>query len=165
VRLAEWDRAISRRWQRGSEGRAQAWAVVGAHLGDGWLWIATMALALAFLPEARRPLVWRWALAMAVTGAITTTLKFLWRRQRPNERNGFYSVAYDPHSFPSGHAGRMGTVAVFVPALFPGWGAAVLIVVGWVAWARVAIGIHYLLDVATGLAVGAVVSFAFLFWR
>jgi undecaprenyl-diphosphatase len=161
-RLVAWDRAISRRWQQVCKGRVHLWAVLGAHLGDGWVWVLALVLALVLMPAAERPLVWRWAISMASAGGITTSLKFVWRRQRPVQRSGFYSRTYDKHSFPSGHATRMGTVAVFMPALFPKWGWLALFVVLGVGWSRVALGIHYLLDVAAGFAVGLIVSLVVL---
>jgi len=157
-RLADWDRAISQRWQQSGKGRVYLWAVLGAHLGDGWVWVLTLVLALALTSSADRSLVWRWAISMAVAGGITTSFKFIWRRRRPLQRSGFYSRTYDRHSFPSGHATRMGTVAAFMPALFPKWGWLALFVVLWVGWSRVALGIHYLLDVAVGFTVGLIVS-------
>ncbi len=152
------DRAFSEWCRRVGQGRARRWAVLGAHLGDGWIWISTLVAALILAPPDRRWLIWRWAAAMLIAGGITTSLKFAWRRQRPTQIGGFYSQTYDQHSFPSGHATRMGTVAVFVPTLLPRWGWAVLPLVLWVAWSRVALGVHFLLDVAVGLALGIIIS-------
>ncbi|MCS7221064.1 MAG: phosphatase PAP2 family protein [Anaerolineae bacterium] len=157
-RIVAWDRVISQRWQKASTGWAYHLATAGAHLGDGWVWVLTLALTLALMPATARPLIWRWMISMAVAGGITTSIKLSWRRQRPMQRRGFYSQAYDQHSFPSGHATRMGTVMVYLPALFPGWGWLVLLLTLWVGWSRVALGVHYLLDVIAGLAVGFVVS-------
>ncbi len=161
-RLADWDQAISRRWQQVCKGRVRLWAVFGAHLGDGWVWVLALVLALVLMPMVERSLVGRWAISMAVAGGITTSFKFVWHRQRPVQQSGFYSRTYDKHSFPSGHATRMGTVAVFMPTLFPKWGWLVFLVVLWVGWSRVALGIHYFLDVAVGFTVGLIVSLVVL---
>jgi undecaprenyl-diphosphatase len=132
--------------------------VLGAHLGDGWLWILVLILEWLFVPPDRRPLVARWGIAMLLAGGITTSMKFLWRRQRPVQIGGFYSQTYDQHSFPSGHATRMGTVVVFMPTLNPWWGWLALPIALWVAWSRVALGVHFLLDVVVGLALGMSIS-------
>ncbi|GAB4564557.1 MAG: hypothetical protein Kow0047_14410 [Anaerolineae bacterium] len=158
-RLIAWDHRVSQRWQEGAKGHLHAAAILGAHLGDGWLWIGFLALLLLIGSAEHRALAWRWAAAMALAGGITTSLKFVWRRQRPRQRSGFYSQTYDKHSFPSGHATRMGTVAVFLPALFPQWGWIVWPLIAWVGWSRVALGVHYLLDVVTGFVLGAIIAF------
>jgi undecaprenyl-diphosphatase len=163
-RIVAWDRAISRRWQETNTGWIHHLATTGAHLGDGWVWGLFLALAVAFMSTVERPLLWRWAISMAVAGGITTSIKFLWRRQRPLQRRGFYSQTYDKHSFPSGHATRMGTVTVYVPTLLPKWGWLVLLIALWVGWSRVALGVHYLLDVVVGLVIGVVVSLIVLHW-
>ena len=155
-----WDRTISRRWRESGRGRARRWAVLGAHVGDGWIWV--LALALFLFSDGARPLAWRWAIAMPLAGGITTGLKFLWRRQRPAQMAGFHSVTYDRHSFPSGHATRMGTVVVFMPLLVPRWGWFSLLLALWVGWSRVALGVHYLLDVLVGMALGIVISLVIL---
>ncbi len=160
--ITEWDRAISRRWRQVGQGRARRWAVLGAHLGDGWVWVLLLLLMLLLLPSTRRPWVWRWAISMAVAGGITTSLKFLWRRQRPSQIGGFYSQDYDRHSFPSGHATRMGTVVVYMPLLLSRWGWLSLPIALWVGWSRVVLGVHYLLDIVVGMALGIVVSLVVL---
>ncbi|MCD6288997.1 MAG: phosphatase PAP2 family protein [Anaerolineae bacterium] len=157
-RIVAWDHALSRRCQRITGKGARRWAVLGAHLGDGWVWMSILALALVLITPSRRYLVWRWALAMIVAGGIATTLKFLWHRQRPLQVDGFYSTSYDRHSFPSGHATRMGTAIIFVPDVLPGWGWFILPIALWVCWARVALGIHYLLDMVVGVVLGFVIS-------
>lgn len=157
-RMTAWDQAISQRWQKASTGWAHHLATVGAHLGDGWVWALVLILAVALMPVAARPLLWRWAISMVIAGGITTSIKFIGRRQRPLQRRGFYSQTYDQHSFPSGHATRMGTVTVYLPVLFPKWGWFILLLTLWVGWSRVALGVHYLLDVLAGLVVGIVVS-------
>ncbi len=161
-RVTAWDQAISRRWQEASTGRVRRLAVVGAHLGDGWVWGLALVLALALMPVAERPLIWRWVISMVVAGGVTTSIKFIWRRQRPTQRRGFYSQTYDQHSFPSGHATRMGTVTVFTLVLFPKWGWLALLMALWVGWSRVALGVHYLLDVVAGFTVGVAISWMIL---
>ena len=158
-RVGAWDRAVSARLQVTRDARLPfglAW--LGAHLGDGYLWFALAALGLWLGDDSLRRGVLLWIISMTVGGSLTTSSKFILRRQRPQEQKGFYSVKYDRHSFPSGHATRMGTVAVWGALLAPDFAWAAIGVSLWTAWSRVALGVHFLLDVVIGLAIGAVTS-------
>ena len=162
-RLRAWDRAASQRCRSGGTAHLRRWVMIGAHLGDGWLWIGLVALGLVIHP-AWHPWLGRWALALALAAIVTTSLKRLWRCPRPAQRSGFYSLTYDRHSFPSGHAARLGIAAILAPTFFPGWGWGLLPFLIWCGWARVALGIHYVLDVAVGAAIGAAISWLVLAW-
>jgi undecaprenyl-diphosphatase len=156
---AAWDRRTSARLRgvtRRRAGFGLAW--LGAHLGDGYLWFTLAGLGLWLGDEGLRRGVLRWIISMAIGGIITTSTKFILRRKRPEEQDGFYSVKYDRHSFPSGHATRMGTIAAWGSILFPGLAWAAIGVALWTAWSRVALGIHFLLDVVIGLGIGVVTS-------
>ncbi|MBC8262695.1 MAG: phosphatase PAP2 family protein [Anaerolineales bacterium] len=85
------------------------------------------------------------------------------RQPPPRPAWGFYTLSYDEHSFPSGHAARLGVAAVFGPLLWPGWGWFFPLGALLVAWARVALGVHYVLDVVVGLAIGGVCALA-IWW-
>lgn len=143
--------------------RASGWralATVAAHLGDGWLWVLGWGLAYALGGTALRRAILCWAGAALLAGGIVGAIKLLLRRERPTPARGFYSSRYDAHSFPSGHAARLGVAAFFGPSLCPGYGwlfpAAALLV----SWARVALGVHYLLDVVVGLGIGLLIALA-----
>jgi len=99
-----------------------------------------------------------WVLSAIVGAVITYTIKFAVRRSRPREIGGFYSMRYDVHAFPSGHATRMGTVAVWGSVLFPGWAPLFVGVSLWCILSRAALGVHYLGDVLVGFLIGAGVS-------
>jgi undecaprenyl-diphosphatase len=65
----------------------------------------------------------------------------------------------DQHSFPSGHAARVGFIATFGALVFPIWAG--LTLACWaaaIATARVGLGVHYLSDVIAGLALVAAVG-------
>jgi len=158
-RAAAWDQQRSARLRLLPDralGYGLAW--LGAHLGDGYLWFTLAALGLWLGGGPLRRGLLLWVISMAVGAIITTSTKFILRRQRPQEQSGFYSVKYDQHSFPSGHATRMGTVAVWGAIRFPGLAWAAIGLALWTAWSRVALGIHFLLDVIIGLGIGAVAS-------
>lgn len=163
ARLKAWDRAASRRCRSSGASLSRRWVIIGAHLGDGWLWVGLIALGLVLRP-AWYPWLRRWALALALAAIVTTSLKRLWQRPRPTQMGGFYSLTYDRHSFPSGHAARLGIAAILAPMFFPGWGWGFWPFLIWCGWARVALGIHYVLDVAVGAAIGAAISWLVLVW-
>lgn len=131
-------------------------AVVLAHSGDSWFWLA----GLAFLAWAAQGFWRSWALALAaavlVLAALVMGLKFTIRRRRPDGAWGSIYRRTDPHSFPSGHAARASLIAVLVLLWGPGWLAP--IIAAWaplVVLARVAMGVHYLSDVVAGALLGA----------
>lgn len=158
-RIGAWDRARSARLVVTRHGDARyglAW--LGAHLGDGYLWFTLAALGLWLGDDPLRRGVLLWIISMAVGGSLTTSSKFILRRQRPQEQHGFYSVKYDRHSFPSGHATRMGAVATWGAILFPGYAWVFIGVSLWTAWSRVALSVHYLLDIVIGLTIGVATS-------
>ena len=99
-------------------------------------------------------LFWRpWALTVLLSiialAVIVLAIKFSIRRRRPEGTWGAMYRSTDPHSFPSGHAARAILIAILAIGLGPWWLAILLCV--WaplVALARVAMGLHYLSDIA-----------------
>ncbi|MEZ5596255.1 MAG: phosphatase PAP2 family protein [Pseudomonadales bacterium] len=106
--------------------------------------------------------------AVALEGAVSTGLKEISGRERPNRRND--------KSFPSGHAGRTSALATLTaynvnamnlsePARLGAIAGAQLLAAG-TAWARVEAGKHHVSDVLVGNAlghfIGAFVRNAFL---
>jgi len=134
-------------------------AVFFAHSGDSWFWAAALIL-FWFLSN---PAWKQWAVVeffgIAGLAGVVLAIKFLIRRERPEgEWGGIYRNT-DPHSFPSGHAARSFLIAVIASVLAPPWFAAALW--AWaplVALARVAMGVHYLSDVAAGAVLGVIVA-------
>jgi undecaprenyl-diphosphatase len=152
------------RWSRwlhiGEEpGPLRSAAILLAHSGDSWFWFLGLALVWA-LGRGR----WQaWAAKMIVvivlTAALVMALKFSIRRRRPEGTWGDIYRATDPHSFPSGHAARAALIAILSLAWAPPWLALPLLV--WaplVAWARVAMGLHYLSDVLVGGLLGGLMA-------
>ncbi len=156
------DAAISSRLAL-SAGPARFLALLAAHSGDSPFWLAGGAVTLLWGPAAYHPLAWR-ALAGTVTGALVATLlKLVFRRRRPGPSHAALYSSFDTHSFPSGHATRAGCVVMLMAPLLPPWGAGLLAL--WavlVALARVGLQVHYFLDVAGGLLIGALLGLAAL---
>jgi len=136
-------------------GPLRALAIFLAHSGDSWFWGIGLVIVW-LLGDAG----WKYRavvifLAIAVTAVIVQAIKWTVRRQRPPGEWGALYRNADPHSFPSGHAARAIMLAVLGLALGPAWFAAILVVWGpLVALARVAMGVHYVSDVAAGAALG-----------
>ena len=132
-------------------------AAVLAHSGDSWFWWAGLAL-LWWRGDA----FWHpWALVVFLSivalAVVVLAIKFTIRRRRPEGEWGAIYRSTDPHSFPSGHAARVILIGVLAIGLGPGWLAIILCI--WaplVALSRVAMGLHYLSDVAAGAVLGAI---------
>lgn len=131
-----------------------------AHSGDSWFWGLGLILLWLLGPQA-----WKnWAVvqftSIAVLAVVVIIFKFSVRRQRPaGEWGGIYRNT-DPHSFPSGHAARAFLIAILTLGLGPPWLALILCV--WaplVSLARVAMGVHYVSDVAAGALLGIMMGF------
>lgn len=108
---------------------------------------------------------------VGAVGLFEQVSKSVFRRSRPNwvKRNTFYCMPAEWWSFPSGHAMRAGYLAVVVSGptsplsfLYPEWmrenesliSLTLLVLAIGVCWSRVALGKHFALDVAAGLAIG-----------
>jgi undecaprenyl-diphosphatase len=136
-------------------------AMLLAHSGDSWFWLAGLAVA-----ALARTGVWRrWSvqvgLIIMAAAILVLAVKFAVRRSRPEGEWGGIYRRTDPHSFPSGHAVRAILLASLAVGWGPGWLALVLIT--WaplVVLARVAMGVHYLSDVVAGAAIGLILGAA-----
>ncbi len=132
-------------------------AAVLAHSGDSWFWWAGLALLWWRGNPFWRP--WALTVLLSIIGlaVIVLAIKFTIRRRRPEGEWGAIYRSTDPHSFPSGHAARTILIAVLAIGMGPAWLAILLCI--WaplVALARVAMGVHYLSDVAAGAMLGLI---------
>ncbi|TRZ94473.1 MAG: phosphatase PAP2 family protein [Dehalococcoidia bacterium] len=126
-----------------------------AHSGDSWLWCGGLIILWFFGDPFWKKLAVVLLGGIAVLAIILITLKFLIRRRRPEGEWGRIYRNTDPHSFPSGHAARSFFITIAVTGFGPGWLAAILWV--WaplVVLARVALGVHYVSDIAVGALLG-----------
>ncbi|MGH3134666.1 MAG: phosphatase PAP2 family protein [Gaiellaceae bacterium] len=136
-------------------------------LASAW-WVKwPLIAAVGSAVDAKR---WRFpratcAAALAVTSAalLVTMFKELVDRVRPPVAN----PALDPvglvpasASFPSGHAATAFAAAVAVAVIHPRLRVPLLALAAVVALSRVYLGVHYVLDVAVGTALGIAVGFA-----
>ena len=133
----------------------KAIASIAAHLGDGPLWLLLWVVGVLYFGPPIRWQILLWLIASILAAIITYSIKFLLKRPRPQEIDGFYSKGYDRHAFPSGHATRMGTLPIFGGWIFPEYAPLFWFISLICIWARVALGVHYLGDVIVGWLIGA----------
>ena len=159
-RVASLDQRLSRRMRIPDNLRAaRVVAMIVAHLGDTWVWLAASALAYWKGSADVRRVVLLMGAAVVVTVTIGAVIKTFVRRRRPQAHpSGLYSRRWDRHSFPSGHAGRVAAVAMSISFAFPEWTPAAWAYALGVAATRVMLGVHWLGDVLFGLALGSAVG-------
>ncbi|NLE44783.1 MAG: phosphatase PAP2 family protein [Chloroflexi bacterium] len=91
-----------------------------------------------------------------VPAILTTILKSIFRRPRPNNETVGLYASFDPHAFPSGHAARTACMnALLQPVTSSSYGRIVLSL--WtigVGVSRVILQAHFLSDVLGGWGVG-----------
>ncbi|MGF1503996.1 MAG: glycosyltransferase [Anaerolineae bacterium] len=156
--LLKRDAAFSSRFVLG-KGPLRALAILLTRTGDGLAVTGAYAAAFLLSGAVGRRTVLLVLLADVVTFLIIQTLKVRVRRPRPL---GVWGADYrrgDPHSFPSGHAARGGTIAGMALLLGPPWFRAAGIAWGiLLAISRVAVGVHFVLDVTVGFFIGLSVA-------
>jgi undecaprenyl-diphosphatase len=95
---------------------------------------------------------------------VSYTLKGSFQRPRPQASTELLYLPFDKHSFPSGHATRIGTLtAVIGKSQLPGWTKMLFGI--WsllVCFSRVALGAHFMGDIIAGFVSGLGVGSLFL---
>jgi membrane-associated phospholipid phosphatase len=130
-----------------------------AHSGDMPVWIALLAAAWLLGNDAWKTRALVTAAGLALVEVVVIGIKVLIRRKRPAGTDGMIYRKTDPFSFPSGHAARAVLLSLVAARMGPA--AAFIAIVAWspvMVVSRIAIGIHYVLDVAAGVLVGAVLT-------
>jgi len=135
---------------------------LGAHLGDSWLWAFIMLGAwYIYLGSPAEANILGWIGSTLCAIGLAMGVKQLVRRSRPasaTTEKFLYGIGPDVHSFPSGHATRMGAIATWGHLLWPGWGFLLWPLALWIGWSRVRLGVHYVGDIIAGLLLGGIVS-------
>lgn len=135
-------------------------AIVLAHTGDAAVWLAGAGAAFFFSgSDFWRELATRIIAAMTAGGVASTALKWTFRRTRPPGPSAGLYFFLDRHTLPSGHATHVACITMAVSPLLPGWGGVVMgLWATLVALSRVALRVHYLLDILVGFVVGGLVG-------
>ena len=120
--------------------------------GDGYLWIALLAVALA-TGHAKAGIAGLFAAALAF--GVSLFLKHTCRRSRPaGGTNWSRFVAPDKYSFPSGHTTTAFALATVTVTHWPAIAPALFVCAGCIAMSRLLLGFHYLSDVVAGAGLG-----------
>ena len=156
--VATWDRNLARQltlperavWRRRG-------AVLGAHVGDGLLWLLLALSALLWGDGQLREMAVQALLGMIVSAALTTWIKFSLRRGRPPGAPGagLLFSSHDHYSFPSGHAVRMACLSVLLGAGYPPFAPLLCGLTMVTLLSRLHLGLHYPSDVVAGVAFGS----------
>jgi undecaprenyl-diphosphatase len=132
------------------------WMRAASRLGDGWLWIALVALPASGNPGTR-DLALVGIVAAAVNNLCLVAAKRAVRRPRPLRTCADGPSPPDAFSFPSGHAANAfaacSVMGLGFPLLAPAFGALAVSV----AASRVVVGLHYPSDVVAGAGLGSLV--------
>lgn len=130
-------------------------AAVLAHSADSWFWLAGLALIWLLGPAAWRAEILLLIISITATAALVLLLKFVIQRPRPEGEWGQVYRGSDPHSFPSGHAARASLLTLLAFLLGCPWiGFGLILWTLLVILARIALGVHYLLDMIVGALIG-----------
>ena len=127
-------------------------AAILAHSGDSWLWCGVLFVIWLFSGGERERTTAYWGGSIALTALFIFVLKRLIARSRPEGDWGTVYRRSDPYSFPSGHAVRAGLIVMLAfdtfqdPLLLCAFCVWALLMI----WARVATGVHYLMDICAG---------------
>ncbi len=148
------------------EGLAGALTRSGNPLANVILLVLILLLASR---HHRAKLAWASAVAGVATTFAVEVLKHLVGRGRPSsvgEVNAFlpFSPESGWHSFPSGHAGNIAVLAIFLAMAFPRLRKPALVWAIAVGVARVTLGRHFFGDIVAGWGVGVALSGVIL-WR
>jgi undecaprenyl-diphosphatase len=138
-------------------------AIILAHSGDSWFWLAGLILVWWLGNAYWKNLALTMIISILITAGVVFVIKFTVRRSRPEGEWGKVYRSTDPHSFPSGHAVRAVMLTVVMLGLGPLWlGLCMVVWAPLVALARVAMGVHYVSDVLAGMLVGLGIGIAVL---
>lgn len=166
-KVIQWDINISEKLRLNEDQKVlRSIAAFLAHSGDSWYIELLLFVVWLFSRGTLRTFSAYLAGSVVIQALFVIAVKFLIKRQRPEGAWGNIYRNTDPHSFPSGHAARM----VMLSALAFGFGFFILgwIMVFWaiaVSFARVAMGVHYLIDIFVGWLIGLLLASAMLSFR
>jgi membrane-associated phospholipid phosphatase len=136
-----------------------------AHSGDSLVLIPAFALLWWAGRFSHQSIAVPLAIGYLASVPVTAIVKYTVRRRRPEGEWGSIYRKTDPHSFPSGHASRTITLSVIVLAGNEVLAGTLLVV--WslaVGFARIALGVHFLLDILAGYLLGLAVGLALWPW-
>ena len=163
-RLAAFDRYLSHQTTKLlNTPKKQKVARILAHSGDSQFWLAGGFL-LWWRGKAKQKKLGEQIISITILSSLFSyALKGCIHRPRPEGQAGVLYLSFDPHSFPSGHATRIGGLLATISSALPGHKRIALWLWGFtVCISRVALGIHFLGDITGGLLGGIGLGMLFL---
>jgi membrane-associated phospholipid phosphatase len=140
-------------------------------LGNGLVLAVLVLPSLYFFDRARfREHALAMVLAVAFSGLVVTVIKIPLDRVRPPEH--FATLGQEVHtplgtpkdrSFPSGHTQTAFGAAIYLSCMYPALSPIFLLLACLAGVSRIAVGVHFPLDVLAGAAIGslgAVIGFS-----
>jgi undecaprenyl-diphosphatase len=142
--------------------------IVSSEYGREYFWIPVVGLMLLIGKKDTKLLAVELAALFVVGIVVGEALKFLMYRARPFEVLSSIVArvpASNDSSYPSGHALIVSIGAIFAYAKFRRRSIVVLLAIeaGIVCYARVYVGMHYPLDVISGIFLGGFIVFVGMF--
>lgn len=137
-------------------------------LGNGLILAALIIVPMLIFDRRRLKLhLLPMVLAVAISGGIVNLMKIAVDRPRPTERFAGDEVAVhaprgtpSDRSFPSGHTQTAFGGATYLSCIYPAAAPAFLVAAALAGLSRIALGVHFPLDVLAGAAIGAAFSLA-----
>ncbi len=154
-KLDNWDKNFSKRMGRTSP-KVKTIASFLALSGNAqpWIFISVLFLIFDIFFKSQSDNLAQ-LLVMGIGGLTATSVKYITKRKRPDEEVALkYISTGDQYSFPSGHATRMGILAMFMSLYYPAFGWIFILWAIGVCWARISLQIHYFLDITGGVLIG-----------
>jgi undecaprenyl-diphosphatase len=161
--LPAWDRAITGMLRLAP--RNSVFDFLMPLISEKRMWVVPIlsVLAYAWIKNKKQGLLLFLSalLVVALADGAATTLKGVFLRLRPNETDLTWIIERpDSSSFPSNHAANAFALAVLFAIYYPKSAWVFLASAVLVAYCKIYLGDHYLLDVLAGAALGT--GFAFL---
>jgi undecaprenyl-diphosphatase len=154
--ISEWDKRTTKKMAAKSS-KQMRYASFFAISGNALPWFILSFLLFVFDLFMSRNVNLLQLLLAAACGLTTSTIKYLSRRQRPDEILAKrYAADIDNWSFPSGHAGRMFSLAITLTLFYPRVGWVFLIWAIAVCYGRISLQIHWFLDIVFGALAGTI---------
>ena len=163
-RLLKIDRDLSHRLQISKDRKfLRKFAAFFAHSGDSWFLEIGFFLLWIFSKGKWHSYAALFAGAIIIQAIFVIAVKFLIKRRRPEGDWGAVYRNSDPHSFPSGHAARALMLSVMAFGLGITWLGWIILFWGiCVSFARVGLGVHYLVDIIAGWVIGLLLAYGIL---
>lgn len=164
-KLSSWDKKTTKKIVAFSSKRIKFIEFL-ALSGNAQPWIFASLLFFIFELFMGRSLNLLQITMIGVNAMFSGLVKISIKRIRPkNDLSGKFLTPLDEYSFPSGHTGRAMCFAMMMTLFYPkiGW-----LFILWglgVGFSRIALEIHYLLDIFGGIVLGSIIGMSgyFLF--